>query len=358
MIANMAPITRTQTGSVIADFVIQSKKIYVNSEHLLIDATHLEKNKPAKITATYIIINKDNPITTNILFIADKLYKKKISISVNNIETPYSIVSYKIPSYWKPPSTTPGIYSKKLIPYKTNLTNNSNKPKRGIHTLTNSESIQVQYNALIKKGRNVLQVSYFAMPSIRYHYGFTKYWQLGYILSPAKEWSVFKKLHIKIKLPKNWKAKTSLLSNRENDSLYLNFTKIPSDTFGMTFTMYTPFLIYLRYPIIFLLIIGLLLGIRWVTEKFSKIVVSKGKSFLWVSPIPVMLAIIALVSVFALLIFEVEYVRVLVGNQFNMNYGRGRLYIMILFPFLYATIFIILMIYTFITYKKIRRQAK
>ncbi len=62
----------------------------------------------------------------------------------------------------------------------------------------------------------------------------TVYWQLGYVLAPAREWGGFGGLAVTVHLPPNWDAAASLPLTRDGDTLKGSFPNLPADALGLT----------------------------------------------------------------------------------------------------------------------------
>jgi len=60
------------------------------------------------------------------------------------------------------------------------------------------------------------------------------YWQMGYILAPAREWAGFGGLDVHIQVPKGWRFASTLPLTRGGDQLTGSFGELPADAIAMT----------------------------------------------------------------------------------------------------------------------------
>ena len=64
--------------------------------------------------------------------------------------------------------------------------------------------------------------------------GPVRYWQLGYVLSPARQWASFGTLDVSVQLPSGWSFASSPGLARSGDEARGSFQGVPADSLGMT----------------------------------------------------------------------------------------------------------------------------
>jgi hypothetical protein len=67
------------------------------------------------------------------------------------------------------------------------------------------------------------------------------YWQLAFVLSPARQWEGFGDLAVTVLVPAGWPAAVRPGLERRGNVLTGTFTGIPADSFGVTTRMPMPF---------------------------------------------------------------------------------------------------------------------
>jgi hypothetical protein len=124
-----------------------------------------------------------------------------------------------LPAAWQPPKQTPGIHDDQGIGYLA-------YGRRKVTPLS--------FTAVLPPGPQTLRVSYEA-EAAKHHYGRpTVYWQLAYVLAPAREWASFGGLEVTVRLPPDWLAACSPAMKRDGDVLRESFSTLPADAIALT----------------------------------------------------------------------------------------------------------------------------
>jgi hypothetical protein len=130
----------------------------------------------------------------------------------------------RLPEGWASPNSTPSLEpGGKALPYEA----------RGGDTIAYDDTIS--YNVTLSPGEHTLRVRYVALPGA---YADARsdavYWQLGYVLAPAREWAGFGGLDAKVLLPAGWRAAARPEMRREGDALVAHWDALPADTLAVT----------------------------------------------------------------------------------------------------------------------------
>jgi hypothetical protein len=221
------------------------ERVRILRETLVIDLRPLERLRPAVVEATYRVRNDGETQNLSLIFIAmavspqmkagssvwrggewviaqgDGDVKRGAWLDDRPLDIPTSEDTGEghIPKEWEPPATTPGLEpGKGALPYKAN---------------DNGDLFGYLVN--LPPGEHTLRVRYAARPSAycddRTH---AIYWQLGYVLAPARDWAGFGGLDAKVLLPAGWRAAASPEMRREGAALVGAWDSLPADSLAVT----------------------------------------------------------------------------------------------------------------------------
>ena len=214
------------------------KSVRILSETLVIDLRPLKQLRPAVVEATYSVSNEAGEHSLELVFVAASMRpgaawgwngrewlpvpgrpeaERGVWLDGRPVEAS-AAAETRLPAAWAPPSTTPG-----LLPGQGELPFESG----GEGTLS--------FRVTLAPGRHELRVRYEARPGA---YADARsdavYWQLGYVLSPAREWAGFGGLDAKVLLPAGWHAAARPEMRREGDALVAHWDALPADTLAVT----------------------------------------------------------------------------------------------------------------------------
>lgn len=209
------------------------------SETLVLDMRPLKERRPAVVEATYVVNNDAGEHSLELVFVAASMrpgaawvwkgYKwspvqgrpeaeRGVWLDGRPVEASAAADETGLPAAWAPPSTTPGL-----------------KPGQGALPFKSEGSGTLSFRVTLTPGRHELRVRYEARPGA---YADARsdavYWQLGYVLSPAREWAGFGGLDAKVLLPAGWSAASRPEMRREGDALVAHWDGLPADTLAVT----------------------------------------------------------------------------------------------------------------------------
>ena len=125
----------------------------------------------------------------------------------------------EIPASWQAPKYTPGIQGGQDVDYLS-------YSRTGVTPLA--------FTVVIPPGPRTLKVRYSAEAATHLNGRPTVYRQFAYVLAPARAWSEFGGLDVKIRLPENWRIACTPPLIREGDTLVGSFDDLPADAIALT----------------------------------------------------------------------------------------------------------------------------
>lgn len=220
--ANMA--SPVQPGDVLGEPAGDLAGIAIEHEDLRIDLRPLAQGRPAVIDATYRIRNDGPGREVELVFVATSLTAGVASVKLDG--QPLDFQANYVPAGrnpdteigapWPPPSTTPGVRGGRDLRYSATI--------RG----------QLLFTPTIEPGQHEIAVHYAAGATAYSGDSPVRYWQLGYVLSPARRWASFGTLDVAVQLPTGWVAATAPALDRVDDELRGAFDGIPADALAIT----------------------------------------------------------------------------------------------------------------------------
>lgn len=220
------------------------KSIHILRETLLIDLRPLRAGRPALVEATYRVRNDGEARDVELVFVAAGLAPRgeaggwawrrgrwvreasaeaapESGVWLDGRPVPASESSGEVfPKAWETPPETPGFAERgiKALPYKAE-----------------GEGDAINFRLPLAAGEHTVRVRYEARPSAHSDVqSDAVYWQLGYVLSPAREWASFGGLDAKVLVPEGWRAAASPEMRREGDALVASWDALPADSLAVT----------------------------------------------------------------------------------------------------------------------------
>jgi hypothetical protein len=221
------------------------KQVRILRESLVIDLRPLADLRPAVVEANYRVRNDGDAQSLELVFVAAALGKAAAGASwvwrqgewvqepgragaddesgvwldgqpVAATEAPQG--DAKLPDAWQSPRTSPALEAgQEALPYEA------------------KSDGQIVFRVTLAPGEHAFRVRYLARPSAycdaRTH---AIYWQLGYVLAPAREWAGFGGLDAKVLLPAGWRAASSPEMRRDADALVASWDSLPADSLAVT----------------------------------------------------------------------------------------------------------------------------
>jgi hypothetical protein len=131
-----------------------------------------------------------------------------------------------LPGAWLAPKTTPAI---------ADGSGAGDKAARGEGLPYEAEPVRtLDFSLDVAPGSHVLRVRYGAIPTALSSGSPTVFWQLGYVLAPARRWGGFGTLQVDVHVPENWRAASSLPLSRTGGLLTGAFKGVPADALALT----------------------------------------------------------------------------------------------------------------------------
>ncbi|MDT5296395.1 MAG: hypothetical protein QOJ76_3275, partial [Acidobacteriota bacterium] len=241
--ANMAArLPESRPGDAPREPSGELKAMHIVRESLVIDMRPLKDRRPAVVEATYTVRNDSDTRDLELVFVAAAMqpgpagaawfWKGRdwvpdpqrrqneggVWLDGQPIAALTDANAGGLPEAWAPPARTPGLEpGQGGLPYKV----------LSEGTLT--------FRVTLAPGEHIIRVRYEARPGAYADAGsHAVYWQLGYVLAPAREWASFGGLDAKVLLPVGWRAASSPEMRREGDALVAKWEEIPADALAIT----------------------------------------------------------------------------------------------------------------------------
>ena len=195
------------------------ESVAIRRERLSFDLRPLAKAGNAVVEAVYEIENTGQERTVELVFVSGPIASDSAAVVLD--EQPVSAVWRKVdalPLEWQVPHTTPAIDGKGTLPYEARM------------------ALEIpHFSVILRPGLHQLRVRYAAKPTSYSTGGSPRlYWQLAYILAPARQWAGFGVLDIQVQIPKGWRFASTLPLTRAGDQLTGLFDGLPADAIAMT----------------------------------------------------------------------------------------------------------------------------
>jgi hypothetical protein len=213
--------TSTLPGDASGEPLGSLNNIAILHETLTFDLSSLtHQEQSAHITAVYQLQNNGQQTTANLVFISPGIVRGKIFFDGTLVRSGKA-EEIVIPSSYAPPSASP--------PF-----NEQDKAYPIHYTITENRSSGFQFQIAIPAGKHELKVSYDAEMA---SYGEVRpviIYQIGYVLSPAKDWQSFGDLAIQVIFPDEWEISASLPLQKTKNMAAATFEGLPADTFAIS----------------------------------------------------------------------------------------------------------------------------
>ena len=193
--------------------------VVIKHERLSFDLRPLARGGPAHVKALYEIENRGEPRTVDLVFVSGPMDSDSAVVALD--EQPIPAVRKKVdalPPDWRAPNSTPAIAGNETLPYQAGTVLE-----------------MPHFSVALSSGSHQLSVRYAAKPT-SYSTGTSPalYWQLAYILAPAREWAGFGGLDVRVQVPSGWRFASTLALTRSGDEFSGSFGELPADAIAMT----------------------------------------------------------------------------------------------------------------------------
>jgi len=308
--ANMANPVREGDPAGEPSAVLDS--IVIEHETLMIDMRRLVDGNPATVEATYKIRNDGTDRVIELVFVANAMRAGRenrwnVWLDDRPVIGSYSD-SLPLPTRWDAPKTTPGIDDAEPLRYEV------------------AHPASISFIADLSSGVHTIRVRYYAMPTEHSRSSPALYWQLAYVLAPARRWGGFDRLNATILLPSEWKAAVTPTMERHGDTLVGVWDVIPADAFAITVQAPIPDFYWLaeHLPTLVVLVAGLILCMpggdlvgRWLARR-------QRRSLLGL-PFALGVGVLIAAGLFGASLFEESLTKDLMGYQLARGHGYGHL---------------------------------
>ena len=215
--ANVGP--PSSGGQVVAE-PVGIQEIEIRWEVLQIDLRPLAENEPAMVVAEYQLENHGPEKSLNLLFASGSAEVSQLTVTLDEKPIPSQPApDTPLPESWQPPKETPGLHGDPPISYLD---------------YGSQPAIPHAMTVVIPEGSHKLRVQYRAEAAVHRYGRPTIYHQFAYILAPARAWSRFGGMDVKIQLPPGWLVSCNLALQRTGDVLAGRFSELPADAIALT----------------------------------------------------------------------------------------------------------------------------
>jgi hypothetical protein len=215
--ANVGP--PSSGGQVVAE-PVGIQEVEIRWEVLQIDLRPLADNELAIVVAEYQLENYGPEKTLNLLFASGSAEVSQLKVSLNETPIPsHPAPETPLPESWQPPKETPGLHGEPPVSYLG---------------YGSQPAVPYAMTVVIPEGSQKLRVQYRAEAAIHKFGQPTLYHQFAYILAPARAWSGFGGMDVKIQLPQDWIVSCNLPLQRTGDALAGRFSELPAEAIALT----------------------------------------------------------------------------------------------------------------------------
>jgi hypothetical protein len=213
---NMANPVRA--GARVGEPAAGLEHLSVLNERLHIDLRPLAGGGDARVEALYRIRNDGAARTVPLLFVADALVEKGSGVWLDGAPVPSTTVATpSLPPSWRPPAQTPGLEGREPLRYEAS-----------------DRAGGLRFDLALAPGVHAVAVRYRAQATAHSADSPALYWQLAYVLAPARDWSGYGGLAARIDLPPGWRAAVTPAMQRRGDVLVGAWSRLPADAIAIT----------------------------------------------------------------------------------------------------------------------------
>jgi hypothetical protein len=222
LLANMAnPVNE---GDRVGEPSASLRDVHVLGERLHLDLRPLEQGHPAAVEAVYRLRADGAARTLDLVFVADALADSG-GVWLDGSPVPAVVDTIPLPAAWRAPETTPGVEGRRELGYSGT---------RWGPTGDTLHSVVLRFALPMTPGEHEVRVRYAAEATAQSRDSPTVFWQLAYILAPARQWASFGTLEARVDLPPGWHAAAHPAMRREGDALVARWDGIPADALALT----------------------------------------------------------------------------------------------------------------------------
>ena len=195
----------------------------VRKESLVLDLRPLGQLKSkqerayALVEARYDIERKGPSKTVDLVFIAPA-QEGKAEVWLDDQAVPFRAEkTTAIPTAWSPPKTTPRAGGGDPLAFEPS------KPQESL-----------RFSLQFRPGPHQVRVKYDLRPNAVCSRSPLRFWQLAYVLAPARQWASFGTLEATVLAPPDWKVATSLPMEATPEGWKGHWQGIPADSLALS----------------------------------------------------------------------------------------------------------------------------
>jgi hypothetical protein len=206
------------------------KDVFIEHEELTMDLSGLNNNTVdsprAAVLATYSLRNDGAAKSIDLVFVTASQNVSSVEVLLDQVPVAATLGPLgPVPASWMPPAGTPALQAGPDVPYGVD------------------RPAGLTFRVFLIYGRHTLNARYRAVPTQYsgdpYSYE-PHFWQLAFVLSPARQWEGFGDIAVTVRVPPGWPAAVRPALVRTGDALTGHFDGIPADAIGVTTRMPIP----------------------------------------------------------------------------------------------------------------------
>jgi hypothetical protein len=267
LLANMAnPI---QEGDRVGEPSGALRDVHVVGERLHVDLRPLERGETAKVEAVYRLRNDGPARALELVFVADALADSG-GVWLDGRPVASTAGTAELPQAWRAPASTPGFDGGDV-----RYSNVQWGPDGD--TLT---APVLRFSLALAPGAHEVRVAYRAEATRHSLDSPALYWQLAYILAPARQWASFGTLEARVDVPEGWSAAAAPAMRRDGDALVGSWRGVPADALALTAQAPVPD-DTLPWMVFWATAAGALVGMLWLADRVGRWLGRRGRTVAW-----------------------------------------------------------------------------
>jgi hypothetical protein len=204
------------------------KDVFIEHENLSIDLTGVGALPPytgtddrtAIIDARYTLRNDGAAQGVDLVFVTASVAvpRSQVLFDGSPVESSTGPLGL-VPASWMPPHATPTLAGGSDLPYLV------------------TQPVAITFHVAMGAGRHTMETRYSAMPGQQSGNGGNgdpRFWQVAFVLSPARQWGGFGDLNVSVRVPGGWEAAVYPALSRVGDLLTGHFQGVPADAIAIT----------------------------------------------------------------------------------------------------------------------------
>jgi hypothetical protein len=206
-------------------------KVFIAHEDLSMDLSSLNPsdgttNPRATVVATYTLRNDGAAKGIDLVFITASQTVRGVQVDLDGSPVTATVGPLgRVPPSWMPPAGTPDPQGGADLPYEVD------------------RAAGLTFHIDLGAGTHTMTTSYQAVPGRNSGDAAENepvWWQLAFVLSPARQWEGFGDLSLQVRVPHSWSAAVRPSLSRTGDTLSGHFDGIPADSIAVTTRMPLP----------------------------------------------------------------------------------------------------------------------